>query len=160
MSKPVNNDIHWRASAKTDSSSIIRFGFWSVGALLLMFLLWAIFFPLASAVITPGTFISDGKNKLIQHQRGGRIKEIFVREGERVVEGQPILALDETQVRGDLTQLEARHASLTALKSRLDAERSGGLRKMLANAPKPKPLALRGGSSLQPQTPQSRMWQS
>ena len=155
MSKPVNNDIHWRASAKTDSSSIIRFGFWSVGALLLMFLLWAIFFPLASAVITPGTFISDGKNKLIQHQRGGRIKEIFVREGERVVEGQPILALDETQVRGDLTQLEARHASLTALKSRLDAERSGGLRKMLSNAPKPKPLALRGGSSLQLQTPQS-----
>ena len=85
MSKPVSNDIHWRANAKTDSSSIIRLGFWSVGALLLIFLLWAFFFPLASAVITPGTFISDGKNKLVQHQRGGRVKEIFVREVEKTL---------------------------------------------------------------------------
>lgn len=155
MSKPVNNDILWRANAKTDSSSIIRLGFWSVGALLLIFLLWACFFPLASAVITPGTFVSDGRNKLVQHQRGGRIKEIFVREGEQVFAGQPVLALDETQAQADLTQLEARHASLTALKSRLDAERSGGLRKMISSVGKSKSLSLRGGSPLPVQQPKS-----
>jgi HlyD family type I secretion membrane fusion protein len=157
VSKPVNNDIHWRANAKTDSGSIIRLGFWSVGAVMIMFLLWACFFPLASAVITPGTFVSDGKNKLVQHQRGGRVKEIFVREGEQMVSGQPILALDETQAQADLTQLAARHASLTALKSRLDAERSGGLRKMIPPVAAPTGLTLRGATSLQRQEPRGLM---
>ncbi|MEP0940740.1 MAG: HlyD family type I secretion periplasmic adaptor subunit [Rhizobiaceae bacterium] len=148
MSKPTNNDILWRANAKTDSSSIIRLGFWSVGAVLILFLLWACLFPLASAVITPGTFVSDGKNKLVQHQRGGRIKEIFAREGDQMLVGQPILALDETQAQGDLTQLEARHSSLLALKSRLDAERSGGLRKMIAPVKANKSFTLRGPNSI------------
>ena len=146
MGAPVNNEIHWRANAKTDSSSIIRLGFWSVGAVLLLFMVWACFFPLASAVITPGTFISDGRNKLVQHQRGGRVKEIFVREGEVMFAGQPILELDKAQVQASLTQLQARHASLTALKSRLDAERSGGLRKMIAPETKPEAFGLRGAS--------------
>ena len=150
MGTPENPDIHWQASAKTDSNSIIRLGFWSVGVVFLAFLLWASLFPLSSAVITPGTFVSDGKNKLVQHQRGGRVREIFVREGEQLLVDQPILALDETQVQADLTQLEARHASLNALKSRLDAERSGGLRKMTTASLPIEHVALRGGSEFRP----------
>ncbi len=149
MNAPVKHDIHWRANAKTDSSSIIRSGYWAVGAVVCLFMLWAGFFPLASAVITPGTFVSEGKNKLVQHQRGGRVREIFVKEGAQLEAGQPILALDETQSQADLTQLEARHASLTALKARLDAERSGGLRTMVTSAIPQKSLTLRGGGSFQ-----------
>lgn len=122
------NEIQWQATANTDSHSIIRFGFWSVGVGMLVFLLWAAFFPLASAVITPGTFVSDGKNKLVQHSSGGRVREIFVTEGTAVMRGDAILRLDDAQGRAELTRLEARHASLNALKARLDAERSGGLR--------------------------------
>ncbi|MEP1205819.1 MAG: HlyD family type I secretion periplasmic adaptor subunit [Rhizobiaceae bacterium] len=146
MNAPVNQDIHWRANAKTDSNSIIRSGFWAVGVLFAVFLTWACLFPLSSAVITPGTFVSDGKNKLVQHQRGGRVQQIFVREGVKLEAGQPILALDEAQSQAELTQLEARHASLNALKARLDAERSGGRRSMITASVSNKPVSLRGGS--------------
>ena len=116
--------------------------------MLVLFLIWACFFSLSSAVITPGTFVSDGKNKLVQHQRGGRVREIFVQEGALLKAGQPILALDETQSQAELTQLEARHASLMALKARLDAERSGGERAMITASTSNRPVSLRGGSGL------------
>ncbi|EFL89422.1 HlyD family type I secretion periplasmic adaptor subunit [Ahrensia sp. R2A130] len=123
-----SSDIRWHGDARTDSKPIIRFGFWSVCVIMVVFLLWAMLFPLASAVITPGSFVSQGKNKLVQHQSGGRIAQIFVRDGDFVLEGQPVIALDTTSAQADLTKLEARYAMLNALKLRLDAERSGGLR--------------------------------
>ena len=102
---------------------------------MVVFLLWSILFPLSSsAVVTPGTFVSQGNNKLIQHMAGGQVRKIFVEEGATVFDGQAILELDNTQSQADLTRLQARHASLTALKSRLDAERSGGLRGMKNSA--------------------------
>lgn len=122
------SDIRWHGDARTDSKPIIQIGFWSVCVIMVVFLLWATLFPLASAVITPGSFVSQGKNKLVQHQSGGRVTQIFVRDGDFVLEGQPVIALDTTSAQADLTKLEARHAMLNALKLRLDAERSGGLR--------------------------------
>lgn len=124
------SDIRWRASANTDSNPIIKVGFWSVGVMMGVFMLWATLFPLSSAIVTPGTLISDGRNKVIQHGTGGRIRELFVTEGQLVSKGQPVLAIDDTQARADLTKLQARYSSLSALKIRLDAERSGGLRGM------------------------------
>ncbi len=129
-SKNQAAQIRWNVHAKTDSNSIIRLGSWSVGALMLVFVIWGSLFPLSSAVITPGTFVSEGKNKLIQHSSGGRVHKIFVVEGEQLEKGQAILELDQTQVRAELTRLQARHSSLSALRARLDAERSGGLRRM------------------------------
>ena len=143
-----NSEIHWQAMAKTDSTSIIRVGFWSVCMMMLVFLIWALFFPLASAVVTTGTFVSDGKNKQIQHQKGGRVKKIMVREGETVKKGQPILELDRAQVQAELTQLAARHSSLLALKSRLDAERSGGVRAMHRSSSGLSKVKLRGSRIL------------
>ncbi len=42
--------------------------------------------------------------------------------------GEVILVLDTDQSQAELTKLQARYASLTALKARLDAERSDGKR--------------------------------
>ena len=144
MDAKTNQEILWRASAKTDSGPIIRIGLWTVGAGMFLFMIWATFFELASAVITPGTFVSDGKNKQIQHSRGGRVLEIFVREGDKVTIGQPLLSLDKSQVKAEFTQLEARQASLLALKRRLDAERSGGLRTMTTPVFRSSNVQLRG----------------
>ncbi|MEL7229283.1 MAG: hypothetical protein AAGK38_05175, partial [Pseudomonadota bacterium] len=66
--------IRWQSATTTDSSAIIRFGFWSVCILMMGFLIWAMTFPLASAVVTPGTFVSEGRNKLIQHPSGGTVR--------------------------------------------------------------------------------------
>lgn len=146
----VRNDgsIRWQSTTTTDSSPIIRFGFWSVCLLMALFFGWAMTFPLASAVVTPGTFVSEGRNKLIQHPSGGRVRTIHVREGESVEEGDAVVTLDTTKSQGELTRLEARQRSLLALRARLDAERSEGLRGMparVARAVGPtEPMGLRG----------------
>ena len=145
-------EIRWKTKTETDSGSIIRIGGWSVGLLMVLFVIWGSTFPLSSAVITPGTVVSEGRNKLIQHSSGGQVLEIKVREGDFLEKGQIVLTLDPTQARADLSRLDARHASLSALKARLDAERSGGERLMPGPKPSFKEFKLRGVPS-QPVTP-------
>ncbi|MFP3656025.1 secretion protein HlyD, partial [Burkholderia sp. SIMBA_052] len=58
--------------------------------------LWSFMAPLAAAVISQGSFVATGSNKIVQHLEGGIIKAILVEEGENVVAGQPIVLLDET----------------------------------------------------------------
>ena len=115
----------WTPSAKTDAAPIVRFGLWSVGASLAIFALWSLLAPLSSAVITQGTLIAAGGNKRIQHDLGGRITQIFVHDGERVVAGQPLFELDTARAQADVTKLKARYASLAALKARLQVESDG-----------------------------------
>jgi len=76
MSETPSNEIRWAKSASTDSQPIIKVGVWSIGVVFLLFLIWGAVFELSSAVITPGTLVSEGKNKLIQHPIGGRVKEV------------------------------------------------------------------------------------
>jgi len=122
MSRAKNSEILWARNSKTDSRPIIRTGIWSIGVVMALFLIWGSVFQLASAVITPGTLVSQGRNKLIQHSVGGRVLRIHVVEGERLKAGQMVLELDPTQAHAELSKINSRHASLTALKSRLDAE--------------------------------------
>ena len=107
MSAGAGTEIVWREEAKTDSSSIVRAGIWSIGGVMGLFLIWALFFPLASAVITPGVFVSKGNNKLIQHDKGGKIRAIFVSEGDLLTKGQPIIELDRAEMKAELTYLKA-----------------------------------------------------
>jgi HlyD family type I secretion membrane fusion protein len=85
---------------------------------------WAFKAPLAAAVITQGSFVATGQNKVVQHFEGGIIKEINVSEGDHVRLGQPLVKLDETTARGNDRQLFLRLARLEAINARLDAEQA------------------------------------
>jgi HlyD family secretion protein len=73
-------------------------------------------------VVASGVFVVTGQNKIIQHLEGGVIREIYVREGDRVEAGQVLLDLDETMPRAELQRLFLRRLRLTAIDSRLMAE--------------------------------------
>ena len=129
-------------AARTDSTPIVRFGAWSLGAALVAFLIWAAFVPIASSVSTIGTLVSDGRNKVVQHPTGGLVREIRVRSGDRVMEGDALIELDEARARAELTKLEARARMLHAAQARLSAQ--------LGREPAPEPTgdlrwSLRGG---------------
>ena len=126
MTRESQGDIDWATSAKTDSTPIIRLGMWSIGVMFITFLAWGSLFDLSSAVITSGTLVSEGRNKLIQHPVGGRIMSIKVAEGDHVELGEVLMELDPSRAEADLSKIDARRASLAALKTRLDAERKGG----------------------------------
>jgi HlyD family type I secretion membrane fusion protein len=85
---------------------------------------WAFRAPLAAAVITQGSFVATGQNKVVQHLEGGIIKDILVNEGDQVHAGQPLVTLDETAARGNDRQLFLRLARLEAINARLDAEQA------------------------------------
>ncbi len=94
---------------------------------LVILVAWAVFVPLGSAVIASATLASSGHNQLLQHVRGGTVAGIFAQEGDLVEEGQIVVKLDPALDQANLTRLKARHAVLTALRKRLEAEKAGGL---------------------------------
>lgn len=74
---------------------------------------WSAAAPLAGAVIAPGQVQAEFGRKLVQHQEGGLLRELFVRPGQHVQRGDALLVV------GDLRQ----DAAVELLKRQRDAER-------------------------------------
>lgn len=86
---------------------------------------WAAFAPLDSASLASGVVSVKGKRKTIQHYEGGIVQDILVTDGQSVVEGEPLLILDNTQFGAEQGVLRGQLFSALAHESRLIAERDG-----------------------------------
>ena len=86
-------------------------------------ILWSLLAPLSSAVVASGIVKVDSSRKRIQHQEGGVIRSIGVRDGDRVKAGQVLVTLDETRAGASFGVLQAEHDSALAEQARLMAER-------------------------------------
>jgi HlyD family secretion protein len=87
--------------------------------------LWAAVSPLAGAVVASGQFVVDSNIKKVQHQQGGIVAELLVREGDIVKAGDLIVRLDETVTRANQQIIIKQLDELYARKARLEAERDG-----------------------------------
>jgi protease secretion system membrane fusion protein len=67
----------------------------------------------------------DTKRKSVQHLTGGIVKDILVREGDLVKEGQVLMRLDEAVSRANYESVRQRYLGLSAMQSRLKAEQTG-----------------------------------
>ncbi len=83
---------------------------------------WAFSAPLAAAVVSQGSFVATGRNKIVQHFEGGIISDILVGEGDFVEAGQTLISLDRTAAETDLAELNLRQTRLNAMVARLTAE--------------------------------------
>jgi membrane fusion protein, protease secretion system len=108
-----------------DSSRAARVGLWALVLGLGGFMLWAAFAPLDEGVPSQGMVAIDTKRKAVQHPVGGIVKEVLVREGEHVKEGQLLLKLDEAATRANYEAIRQHYLSLRAMQGRLLAEQSG-----------------------------------
>lgn len=111
--KPVN----------TDDSPIRWIGFIILAVVFGGFGSWAALAPLDSAALAPGVVTVKSFRKTVQHLEGGIVKEIFVREGKQVKEGELLLVLDDTQARAELEILRGQRFAAVASEARLKAER-------------------------------------
>ena len=66
---------------------------------------WAATAPLSGAIIAPGYVKVDMNRKVVQHQEGGMVKEVRVRDGEHVKRGQTLLVLEDLRVDAALEML-------------------------------------------------------
>lgn len=112
-----------RSALPTDHRPAATLG-WAVIAIAFGGLaLWSALAPLSSAAIAPGTVVVDSNRKEIAHLDGGVVREILVRDGDRVRSGQVLVRFDATQARARLNLLQGRHDADRAYEARLLAER-------------------------------------
>ena len=101
----------------------ILFGTWVIIIFFGFGTLWAALAPLDSASHAMGTIMSSTSRKMLNHPQGGTVKTIYVNQGDHVKEGDPIVALDETQFKANHDVALGQYRALKASESRLIAER-------------------------------------
>ena len=109
-----------------DIKGVVRTGVLIIGGAVIAFAIWAFFAPLSGAVIAPGFVKVDLNRKVVQHQEGGIVSAIRVRDGERVKAGQELILLDDVRVDAQLDLLRTQHDAERAKAARLEAERAVG----------------------------------
>lgn len=87
---------------------------------------WAVTAPLNGAVVANAVIKVDGNRKSVQHLDGGIVKELHVREGDKVLAGDLLIVLDETQARAEYEVLTQQYAVLRATEVRLLTELDHG----------------------------------
>ena len=92
------------------------------------FLLWASLAPLDEGVPSQGVVALDTKRKAVQHLSGGIVRDVLVREGQQVKEGDVLLRLDAAVVRANYESVRQRYLGLRAMQGRLMAEQTGAAR--------------------------------
>lgn len=119
------SDVVAKIAPVKPAKSAGRIGFWALGFGIGGLLLWAGLAPLDEGVPGQGMVTIDTKSMAVQHLSGGIIKEVFVREGDRVARGQLLLRLDDGVARANFEAARQRYLGLRAMEGRLLAEQRG-----------------------------------
>lgn len=86
--------------------------------------LWACLAPLHAAVHAQGEVVFQNKRQVVQHQDGGVVKQILVKDGETVKAGQALIILENDQIKPVVDMYEGQLIAETALIIRLEAEKN------------------------------------
>jgi len=92
------------------------------------FAAWSYFGRLDVVSDAVGEVVPSSQVKAIQHLEGGIVREILVREGDRVKSGQALVVLEQTASDADVQELVVRMTALRVDVARLEAELSGAKR--------------------------------
>ena len=84
---------------------------------------WAAVAKLDKAIIATGSVETEANRKTVQHLEGGIVREILVKEGDHVAEGQVLFRLEQVQAEANNESLRNQLDSALALEARLIAER-------------------------------------
>jgi protease secretion system membrane fusion protein len=109
----------------TDTRSPARLGFRVLAIGFGGFLLWAALAPLDEGVPTSGLVTIDTKRKAVQHLTGGIVQSVYVKEGQIVNEGDPLMEIDPSNTQAAFENTRQRYYTLRATESRLVAEQGG-----------------------------------
>ena len=98
-----------------------------------LLLVWMAFAPLSGAVVAPAAIKVDLNRKTVQHQEGGIVREVMVRDGQRVHAGQALMVIGDLRNKAELhllqDELHAQHVRIAratgeaALAERFEAPR-------------------------------------
>jgi protease secretion system membrane fusion protein len=109
----------------TDARAYSRLGWLIVLLGVGGFLLWALLAPLDKGVPLSGTVAKESNRKSVQHQAGGTVQRILVRDGDVVKAGQVLVRMNPVVAQSAYDMTEGQYLTARATEARLLAERDG-----------------------------------
>ncbi len=96
-----------------------------IAAVVVIFVIWAAFAKLDVVVRGQGRVVPSSQLQVVSNLQGGVIETLFVKAGDDVKAGDPLVALDGTETGGNLSVNQSQSDSLRAKIARLQAEVTG-----------------------------------
>jgi len=87
-----------------------------------IFGIWSLTAPLNGAVVATAIVKVQGNRKSVQHLDGGIVKQMNIKEGDRVTAGDVLIVLEDSQARSEFEVLSQQQIVLRATEVRLMAE--------------------------------------
>ena len=106
----------------TDARRYARIGWIVVLVGFCGFMLWALLAPLDKGVPLSGTVAKESNRQAVQHQGGGTVQEILVKDGDRVKRGQVLARMNPIMARSAFEMTEGQYLTARAVEARLMAE--------------------------------------
>lgn len=116
------------APSATSASQPLRHALillWTIGALILAFILWAVFADLDEVATGEAKIVPSSREQVIQSLEGGIVAEMRVKEDQIVEAGEVLAQLDPTQAGSTADESAAKYRAALAASARLRAEVSG-----------------------------------
>ena len=107
---------------ETPPSPVGRLVMWTIVVLLVVGTIWAFVGEVDEVAVATGKVTPVGNVKIVQSANKGTIKALYVKEGDYVEEGQPLMELDTTKTQADVDQLKKQVAYYDMTVKRLQAE--------------------------------------
>ncbi|VVN31219.1 Type I secretion system membrane fusion protein PrsE [Pseudomonas fluorescens] len=105
-----------------DAPRVVRLTIWAIIGFFIFLLLWANFAVIDEVTKGDGKAIPSSKIQKIQNLEGGIVAELFVKEGQIVEAGAPLIRLDDTRFASNVGETEADRLSMLLRVERLSAE--------------------------------------
>jgi HlyD family secretion protein len=121
---PSKPDFNHRAHISSGIRRHVVIGLLAVATLIFGVGGLAAMIDFAGAVVGHGTLVVGGNVKKVQHQGGGTVSEILVKEGDEVKAGDVLIRLDPTMAAANRGIVTKGLYEALAQKARLEAERS------------------------------------
>ena len=125
LDKPLPPAASAVPQIETDARSHARLGWLIIIAGLGGFIAWASLAPLDKGVPLSGTVTVATNKKAVQHQTGGTVEAIFVKEGDVVKAGDVLVRMNSVQAKSNAETIRVQVFAVRAAEARLIAERDG-----------------------------------
>lgn len=114
-----------RAAVQEQASHSITLQISVILMMVMGVLAWAWWATVAEVTTGTGRVIASRQLQLVQSLEGGIVQQLFVAEGQRVDEGQPLVRIDDTGFASRLGEMAKRRFALSAEIARLETEANG-----------------------------------
>ncbi len=99
-----------------------RRALWPLAVIVALLGAWSATAPLSGAVVAPAQVKVELNRKTVQHQEGGIVREILVRDGQKVRAGEPLVVVSNVRSDAELSLLQDQFRAELIRRARVTAE--------------------------------------